>query len=221
MAQVRVLAVSDKVEPLLDSPQARERFREVDLVLGCGDLPYRYLERLTTRLRADVFFVRGNHALREVYGSDGARTGPQGCYDLHRRVLNYRGVLLAGVEGSLRYSKGPYQYTQGEMWRFVLGLVPRLLLNRWLHGRFLDILVTHAPPWGIHDKEDVPHRGIKAFRWLIQVFRPRYHFHGHVHRYLPWEPVQTRVGDTWVINAYGYQDMVLELPEFRREGPPW
>lgn len=221
MPQVRVLAVSDKVEPLLDSPQVSERFGDVGLVLGCGDLPYRYLERLTTRLRADVFFVRGNHALREVYGAQGAYTGPQGCFDLHRQVIRYRGVLLAGVEGSLRYSKGPFQYTQTEMWAFVLGLTPRLLLNRLLYGRYLDIFVTHAPPWGVHDKPDLPHRGIKAFRWLLRVFRPPYHFHGHIHRYTPWDPVATRVDATLVVNAYGYQDMVLTLPEFRWEGPAW
>jgi len=220
VVQVKVLAVSDKVEPLLDSPQVAQRFGDVDLVLGCGDLPYRYLEGLTTRLRAEVFFVRGNHALPQVYGEGGARTGPRGCYDLHRRVLNYRGVLLAGVEGSLRYSKGPYQYTQGEMWGFVWGLVPRLLLNRMLYGRFLDLFVTHAPPWGIHDKEDLPHQGVKAFRWLLRVFRPAYHIHGHVHRYTPADPARTLVGATWVINAYGHQSLTLEVPAFRREGPP-
>ncbi len=62
---------------------------------------------------------------------------------------------------------------------------------------------------GIHDKQDLPHRGIFAFRWIIEKFKPRYHFHGHVHVYRPDEPVDTMWGQTRVINAYGYKEIEL------------
>jgi Icc-related predicted phosphoesterase len=42
-------------------------------------------------------------------------------------------------------------------------------LNKLKYGRYLDILVTHAAPRGIHDAEDWTHIGIKAFNWLIKV----------------------------------------------------
>ena len=91
------------------------------------------------------------------------------------------------------------------MWWMVRGLVPRLLLNRMFFGRYLDMFVTHAPPWKINDQEDLPHRGIKAFVWLIARFQPAYHFHGHVHLYRQDTVRVTQVGKTKVVNACGYQ----------------
>ena len=91
------------------------------------------------------------------------------------------------------------------MWMHVVRLVPGLLRNRLFYGRFLDIFVTHAPPWGIHDGPDYPHIGIKAFRWLIRVFKPQYHFHGHIHVYKPNMITETQFGATNVVNTYGYR----------------
>ena len=84
-----------------------------------------------------------------------------------------------------------------------------LLFNRLFYGRFLDIFVTHAPPWGIHDKSDFPHQGIKAFRWFIGVFKPKYHFHGHTHIYRPDEIRKTQFGETQVLNTYKYLETTL------------
>ncbi len=114
-------------------------------------------------------------------------------------------MLLAGLEGSLVYNYGPAQYTQSEMWGLVWALVPQLMTNRIRYGRYLDVFVTHAPPAGIHDAPDPAHQGVKAFLWLDQVFRPRFHFHGHVHVYSPEMKTETRLGSTWVINTYGYK----------------
>ena len=69
------------------------------------------------------------------------------------------------------------------MWAFAISMVPALLVNKIRYGRYLDIFISHAPPWKIHDMEDLAHHGIKAFNWLIQVFKPLYHFHGHIHVY--------------------------------------
>jgi Icc-related predicted phosphoesterase len=84
-------------------------------------------------------------------------------------------------------------------------------MNKLLHGRYLDILVTHAPPLGIHDKPDRCHTGFRAFVTLMDRFRPRYLVHGHVHVYSPKEPIETVYGDTTVLNAYGYR--VFEIDE--------
>jgi uncharacterized protein len=96
------------------------------------------------------------------------------------------------------------------MWTMVLSLVPGLILNRLRYGRYLDVFITHAPPWGVHDQEDLPHQGIKAFRWLIKNFQPAYHFHGHIHVYRPDTVTQTRLGRTMVINTYGHREIVLD-----------
>ena len=38
-------------------------------------------------------------------------------------------------------------------------LTPQLLWNRQRYGRYLDVLVTHSPPFGVHDRPDLPHYG--------------------------------------------------------------
>lgn len=204
------LTLSDRLVQFIYSPQVRNRFADIELVLGCGDLPYYYLEYIISVLNVPLYFVRGNHANVVEYTVGGPRKGPQGGVDLHRKVVYHNGLLLAGVEGSLRYREGPFQYTQGEMWMHVLGLVPALLTNRAVYGRYLDVFVSHAPPWDIHDREDIAHQGIKAFRWLLEVFQPRYHFHGHIHVYQPDAVLETQYKNTRVINTYGYQEVNLE-----------
>lgn len=209
---MKVLSLSDQVLELIYSPSVAERFAHVDFVLGCGDLPYYYLEYLVDVLGKPVFFVRGNHAAVIEHSSTGeARRSPWGAVDLHRRVINHKGLLIAGFEGAVRYRKGPFMYTQSEMWLFVLSMIPRLLWNVLRHGRALDVLATHAPPWEVQDAEDPAHHGFKAFRWLLKVFRPRYHFHGHIHVYSKDTAVLTRFHNTLVINTYGYRETKLHL----------
>ena len=208
---MRILSISDTIVSLIYSPLIRSRHEGVDLILGCGDLPYYYLEYVFTSLEAPLYYVRGNHDKVVEYSSAGQRSGPHGGIDLHRRNYRYKGLLLAGVEGSLRYRPGSFQYTQSEMWMHVYRLVPGLLRNRLLYGRYLDVFVTHAPPTGVHDSDDLPHRGIDAFRWLINVFQPALHIHGHIHIYYPGQEMETRVGKTRVINTYAWRESVIEI----------
>jgi Icc-related predicted phosphoesterase len=202
---MKILSISDKVVDYLYSPACRDKFGEVDLIISCGDLPYYYMEYVLTSLDKPLLFVRGNHASRVEYSRRGGRTEPLGAVDLHRKAIMHSGLIIAGVEGSVRYNRGEYQYTQAEMWGHIYSLVPRLLWNRATQGRALDILVTHAPPRGIHDKEDNAHTGANAFRWLIETFQPKLHLHGHIHVYNSAEITQTMHRKTRVLNTYGYR----------------
>jgi Icc-related predicted phosphoesterase len=85
--------------------------------------------------------------------------------------------------------------------------------------RYLDIFISHAPPWGIHDQPDLPHQGIKAFRWLIETFQPRYHFHGHIHVYRKDQQTATQLGRTTVLNTYGYLETQVDLFEANQPDP--
>ncbi len=209
---VKVLSVSDVIVPIIYSTHVYEKYGHVDFVLACGDLPYYYQEFIISLLNRPLFFVRGNHDPVIEYGEGVNRAYPHGGIDLHRRVIRFQDLLLAGIEGSERYkSSGQFQYTQSEMWRHVFALTPGLLFNRIRHGRYLDVFVTHAPPWGIHDKSDRAHRGIKAFRWLLKVFQPRYHFHGHIHVYRPNTITDTTFNNTRVLNTYGSLETELDL----------
>jgi len=207
---VKILSISDKIISFIYSPQVKTKFGHVDFVVACGDLPYYYQEYIVSAIDKPLFFVRGNHDPEEEIGDLKTRKHPWGGVDLHRRVIHYNGVILAGIEGSLRYKKqGKFMYTQFQMWMHVIRLLPVLIFHRLFHGRYLDVFVTHAPPWHIHDQEDIPHQGIKAFRWLIKVLKPKLHFHGHTHVYRPDAIIKTQMGNTLVINSYGYRETEL------------
>ena len=215
---LHLLGISDVEIGFIYSPMVMDRFKNIDLVFSCGDLPYYYLEYLVSTLNVPLYFVRGNHASTVEFTSAGERTSPWGAKDLHRRMLqDDTGLLLAGMEGSLQYNFGPHQYTQQQYWGMVLSLVPALLLNQIRYGRYLDVFISHAPPWHIHDESDRPHQGIKAFRWLIDVFQPVYFLHGHIHVYRNSTEVRTRIGKTEVINVYGYHEMELKSPAGRSQ----
>lgn len=91
-----------------------------------------------------------------------------------------------------------------------LSLAPQLMANRLRHGRAVDILVTHAPPRGIHDATDLAHTGFEVFRTFMDAFRPRLLLHGHSHVYRNDILTSTRYKDTQVINVYPYR--VIEWP---------
>ena len=191
---MRILTVSDRVEPVLNDREAPSRFPGVELILSCGDLPPEYLSFLRGIFGVPLYYVLGNHDIR--YES----TRPLGCMDLHAKLVRSQGIRLLGLEGSRWYNGGPQQYSDREMKRIIWGLRPKL----WI-GKGLDIILTHAPPRHIHDEEDQCHRGFRSFRWLVDKYSPRYFIHGHTHALFtdPSERITT-LNQTKVINSYGY-----------------
>lgn len=202
---MKILAVSDRVVESIYSGQVCSRFGDVDMVVSCGDLSYSYLEYIVSLLNVPCFYVHGNHDRPEYTSSGRLLTEPGGWVNLDGRTVRSEGVLLAGLEGSIRYKpEAPFQYTQGQMFLKVWRLAPALLLNRIRYGRYVDVVITHAPPFGIHDGQDLPHQGFKALLRLMSWFRPRYLLHGHKHVYRP-QARRTRYLDTTVINVYPYR----------------
>lgn len=211
---MKILALSDQVVEQLYSPIVKERFGDVDLVVGCGDLPDYYLDYIVSMLNVPLALVPGNHDLPvpppRLDQVSGGSADPRGFANIDGTAVKERGLLLAGLGGSIRYRPdGVHQYTQAEMTRRALALAPRLYWNRVRHGRFLDILVTHAPPRGIHDAEDPAHVGFEAFNRFIARFRPRYLLHGHSHIYMRGTVTSTQMGPTTIINVYPYR--VIEV----------
>ncbi|MBX7253888.1 MAG: metallophosphoesterase [Candidatus Promineofilum sp.] len=208
---MKILAVSDRVLDKLYTGQTRQTYADVDLLIGCGDLPFYYLDFLTSAIDAPLVYVRGNHDEGPQLAADGSVwRGVRGGVDIHGKVVTRKGLILAGLQGSMRYKAyADYMYSETEMRRVVAQLVPRLLWNRQRLGRALDILVTHSPAYGIHDRPDLPHTGFKVFLTFLRLFRPRYHLHGHIHIYRQDEVRETRFEDTTSINVYPYR--VLEI----------
>ena len=204
---MKVLAVSDRVLDRLYTPNVREKYPDVELIIGCGDLPYYYLEFLISSLDVPLVYVLGNHDGGPQYTSDNRKlTGVAGGILIHGQVVNINGLLLAGLNGSMRYRpRAPYMYTEAEMRGQIARLVPSLLWNRRKYSRYLDVLVTHSPPFGVHDREDLPHTGFKVFLQFMRLFKPRYLLHGHIHVYRRTTIRQTQVEETEVLNVYPYK----------------
>lgn len=190
---VRILAVSDEVEPQLLDERTVAAQGHVDLVIGCGDLPADYLDALATAYSAPLVFVRGNHD----------PPGRQGDYlaaaEIDGRVVKEKGLLIAGLEGSIRYSDGAHQYTERQM------LAKVRLLRLRLRLRHPDILITHGPPAGVNEGTDPPHKGLLAIRRAVEWMRPRLLLHGHVHPYGRDIVREAQLGETRVINVVGHR----------------
>jgi Icc-related predicted phosphoesterase len=215
---MQFLTVSDEVVPVIYSLNIKERFRGVQAILSCGDLPYYYLEFMVTMLSIPCFFVYGNHDGVEQTQGGLELSAPRGCVSIEGRSVYQAGLILAGLGGSIRYNRSSgAQYTEAQMALRTWKLAPRLLLNRLRHGRYLDILLTHAPPLGIHNGPDLPHRGFRALISFIDHFSPRYLIHGHIHRSYGFGAVtETRYKQTMVLNTAGYRLLTIAaLPEDR------
>ena len=206
---MRILAVSDQVVDRVYTLASTGQFHDVDFILSCGDLPYAYLEYLLTVLNKPMYYVPGNHD--PEHNPRNPITQTEGASNLDLKLVREKNRLIGGFGGSIRYRPdGVNQYTQGEAYARAYRLLPGLLLNRIKHGRALDILISHSPPFGIHDEETQAHTGLRALNWLLRVAKPRFHFHGHTHFFRrnlsEWETI---VGPTKVVNVFPYK--VIEI----------
>jgi Icc-related predicted phosphoesterase len=197
---MKILAISDTESKALWDYFDKSRLEGIDVILSCGDLDPRYLSFLATFFSGPVLYVHGNH--------DGCyeETPPEGCICIENQVFEYQGVRFAGFGGSMRYRPGPHQYTQMEMTMRVLCYWHRL---RRRGG--IDVLVTHAPAFGLGDGTSLTHTGFKVFLTVMEHLRPGYLVHGHIH--LCYDPLLPRIRkylDTTIINAY--EKYVFEIP---------
>ena len=177
------------------------RLKEYDLILSAGDLKAAYLSFVVTMARAPVMYVPGNH------DTGYAVTEPEGCDCIDAQIVEYRGLRILGLGGCRKYRPGDHQYTEKEMRH-------RIRKLRWKIAKYggVDIVVTHAPPEGVGDSEDIAHRGFGSFLELMERYQPRYLLHGHVHanysRHL--ERVRT-LGETTLVNCC--ERYFLEVPD--------
>jgi len=201
---VKILCVSDIEAPQLHSAvNLRRQYSDIDLIVSCGDMPPGYLDFISTIISVPMFYVRGNHD--EIYKDD-----PPGGIDLHGKVVEYKGLTLAGLEGSIRYNAGEIQYTQLQMHWKVVQMGTKVLWNRVTGRQGIDLFVTHSPARNIHDGRDFAHRGFDSFINFLKWYRPRYMLHGHVHTWDRRKVVRTQFRSTCVLNINPFTVLELE-----------
>lgn len=228
---MKILCLSDYVDPLVYSPMIKENFSDTDLILCAGDLPLDYQDFVISMMNKPTYFIFGNHNLKSYHlyhktghSDSAAQNLPYGdtsnyhggtyagfkCFSEHTTPVTdpvtgkKTPLLIAGVSGTVKYNNGLNQYTESQMKFKLLLMIPHLILNKIRYGRYLDILLTHASPRHIHDHEDPCHIGFECFNWFIQKFQPTYLVHGHIHLYDMREERIGKYGNTTVVNAYAH-----------------
>lgn len=185
-----------------------------------------YYGFIVSSLNRPLYFVFGNHNLKRYRLFKKGGNGPFSSSgsiieDMYSKSfgavhldgksvrLKSKKLLIAGLGGSMRYNKGDNQYSELGMFIRIFKMIPSLIWNKIRYGRYLDILLTHASPRGIHDREDPCHIGFRAFLWFMDKFKPKYLLHGHIHLYSLNERRVTQYKETTVINTYDHY--VIEI----------
>lgn len=190
---MRILAVSDKESQYIWDYFDAERFKDIDLVISCGDLKSEYLSYLVTMIKAPLFYVHGNH------DTEYKESPPEGCTCIDGKLVSYNGIRILGLGGTYRYNGGQFQYTEAQMKSRVRKLYPSLIIKKGF-----DILVTHASAYGMEEDTDLCHKSFKCFTELLDRFSPAVQLHGHQHLSYKNRDRIMRYKDTSIINAYEY-----------------
>ena len=189
---MRILVVADVPSKSLWDYFEPAKLKGIDLILSAGDLPASYLSFLVTFASCPVLYVRGNH------DSKYDAAPPEGCICIDDRIYCYQGIRILGLGGSMHYNSPVCQYTEKEMKKRV-----RKLRFQLLRRKGFDILLTHAPAYGVNDGTDLPHKGFQVFCDLLDRYSPGYMVHGHTHMNYGYRiPRISRYRDTVVVNAY-------------------
>lgn len=199
---MKVLVVADEECKSLWDYFSPDKLEGVDLIISCGDLNSNYLQFLVTFGNCPLLYIRGNHDVRYD------KNPPDGCICIENMIYNHNGMRIAGLGGSMRYKDGPDMYTEKEM-------AARVRRMRW-KARFtggIDLLVTHAPPKGYGDLEDLPHRGFACFNDLLMDCKPLYLMHGHVHKSYSRGFLRERSHPSGSIIINAYESYFLEIPD--------
>ncbi|MBW7476370.1 metallophosphoesterase [Paenibacillus oenotherae] len=190
---MRILVVSDEESKYIWDHYDPERFKDVELIISCGDLKQEYLSFLVTMLPVPLFYVPGNHDT--TYKSK----PPEGCVSIDGKLIEYKGIRIMGLGGSNKYSSGDYQYTESQMRRRLRKFRFKLWRNKGI-----DILVTHAPAYQLGDGEDLCHRGFNCFVDFMEQYAPKYLLHGHQHLNYGRGQRIHQYKNTRIINGFGY-----------------
>jgi len=196
----KILAISDNhILKQYSIEQMNFMFKDIDFIISCGDVSYEYLDYVVSILNKEMLYVNGNH----VYGNNENKKSCGGR-NIDGKLIKFRGMKVLGLDGSRVYSFGKHQYSENDMKYRVAKLIPKLIFG-------VDLVISHSPPRGIHDKEDHVHKGFRVFNDIIRLTSPRLWLHGHIHLRNHTEKQESIVGQTKIINVYGYKIIDIEV----------
>lgn len=138
---------------------------EYDLVVILGDIYCYELVQITKIIPVDkIIGLRGNHDSFDIYDKYGIK-------NINGHVFNYKGVKLAGIEGSFRYKKEEFpSFTHYESLKLVTSMLQEA-----------DVLLTHDCMFK-ESKYDIAHSGLAGITYYIFKNNLIWHIHGHIHK---------------------------------------
>lgn len=150
--------------------------QEFDLILTLGDIDEPTVDYILNQGRfVHVYGVYGNHDPKMIPGLD----------SLDGKILFINGYKIGGISGVNEHYSCDHSYSERAIAKKLKRLGP------------VDILVAHAPPYATSRNEGRKHQGFKALDEYILRYKPKYVFHGHLHR-----QQKNLVGQTEVIGVF-------------------
>lgn len=188
---MKILAISDvESKHLLDFFDPK-KYEDVDLILSAGDLKGTYLSYVVTMVNKPLLYVHGNHDISLM------NAPAEGCECIDDGVIKFNGLRIAGLGGCMTYNGKELQFTEAEMaWR--------IKKNVLKYRKGIDILLTHAPVFGIGDGKDQAHVGYQSFIKMLDKYNPKLMVHGHMHLNYGICQREHRYKDTRIVNAFDH-----------------
>ncbi len=159
---MNILAIADR-RPKINIPEV-VLDNSIDLIVTLGDLTREDILQLEQIVDIPKIGVYGNH-------DSGTYMPELGIWNMHMKVLDYRGLRFGGFQGCVRYKENPdaIMYTQEEASQMMASFPE------------VDVFICHCPPRGINDEEEIAHQGFQALRDYIDYKQPRLLLHGHTY----------------------------------------
>jgi hypothetical protein len=197
---IRLLAVSDAVDPALEHAVNRDALGRIDAIVGCGDLEPDYLGFLADAFGVPVLYVRGNHDNGGQWAASSAALAPTPLRS--GRPIDLGGITVIPLEWP-GLEQGTARRDEWRAWFDVIRAEAGLLGRRLRRRMAPVVVVSHAPPRGVGDCASDPyHVGYAAYRWFLDHHRPPLWLHGHTTpaSVTDW---RERLGPSTVANATG------------------
>src|SRR5690606_881104 len=92
-------------------------------------------------------------------------------WDMHTMIWDFKGYRFGGFQGCVRYKDNPQaiMYTQQQADQLMKNFPP------------VDIFLSHCPPRGINDEDEVAHQGFDCLRSYLDQHQPKLRLHGHTY----------------------------------------
>ncbi len=142
-----------------------KRVIEYDLCVLLGDITSAEVEVILGIVpKEKIIAVRGNHDSFDVYES-------YGIENISGSVYTYKGVRIAGIEGSFRYKDEDFpSFTQRESLELACSM-----------EQGADVVISHDRVFS-PDEDNLVRAGLIGITYYICKNAVQWHIHGHIHK---------------------------------------